>query len=235
MAVLDHEGLVIKIANRYNYFAERYSNVDKQDIIQEAWVAVIKKHDSYYTDKPNCAISTYLTNWIQDGIRQYIKKRSVFRRSLNNKAGESLNSYIRTQNTENEQVDGEEPTSSSESLINLCASASPEEELIALESVEEVLRVYTEPIDNNGRARRTKKYIEFKDILGEEPPERKRSKNGVNKEYYITKSKTTSCYTVFIALGIGQRTYAGRHRNKAEAHKIGRAAVKEYKRRRPKK
>ena len=168
MGILDHEGLVIKIASRYNYFAERYSNVDKQDLIQEGWIAVVKKHDSYFTDKPDCALSTYLTNWIQDGIRTYIKKRSVFRRSLNNKAGESLNSYIRTQNSENEQEDGEEPVSSSESLINLCASASPEDELIALESVEEVLRAHTTPVDVNCRARKTKKYKQFKDILEEE-------------------------------------------------------------------
>jgi len=174
MTVLDHEGLIVKIANQYSYFAERYSNVDREDLIQEGWVAVIRKHDDYYKNKVDCALSTYLTNWIQDGMRQYIKKRSVFRKSLSYRVGETLQNYVRIANIEKEPDNGEEPTSSADSLENLCTSSSPEEEIMALESLEEVLRAYTTPIDNNYRARRTNKYVQFKDLLEEELPIRRK-------------------------------------------------------------
>ena len=38
--ILDHTGLIVKTARRYAYLAERYSNVEMEDLIQEGWLAV---------------------------------------------------------------------------------------------------------------------------------------------------------------------------------------------------
>ena len=173
--VLDHEGLIVKIAHRYSCFVDCYSNVDRQDLIQEGWLAVVRKMDGYDPEKGK--LSSYLGAWISDAMRKYIKKRSVFRKSLSNREGESLSSYTRTPNTEREQEDGEGSISTPESLENLCTSSSPEEEIMALESVEKVLRAYTRPIELNSHARRTKKYKEFKELLEEDVLAKRNYKN----------------------------------------------------------
>ena len=77
---LDHYGLILKVLRRYENTAAYFSNVDREDLIQEGWVAIIRKIDGHNPDKGS--ISTYLMLWVVDAMNQYIRHRSVMRKSM---------------------------------------------------------------------------------------------------------------------------------------------------------
>jgi len=87
---LEHKGLIIKILNSYRSYADSYSNVDYQDLMQEGWVAVLRKIENH--DPERGAVSTLLHPWIRDAMSRYIKHRSVYRRSI--RSGLKLSDYM---------------------------------------------------------------------------------------------------------------------------------------------
>lgn len=124
---LDHYGLVLKEANRYRFFAERYSSVTYQDVIQEAWVAVIKKIEGH--DAERGTMSTYLTLWIRDAIRAYIRSAGVMTPRRSYKKNFSLGRYIMKRQ-------------GIESIEFEIASPSPESILEGMEEADKVIEDY---------------------------------------------------------------------------------------------
>ncbi len=88
---LDHYGLIIKTLRRYRGYANQYSNVDHEDLIQEGWLAIVNKIDGH--DPKRGAMSTYLMLWINDAMYKFVRRRSVVRRPIRCGQGMKLSDY----------------------------------------------------------------------------------------------------------------------------------------------
>ena len=75
-AIIKHKGLIHMCLRDYIQLADLHSSVEKEDLIQEGWCAIIKKIDSH--DPKRGAMSTHLCLWINDAMRQYLLKRSTY-------------------------------------------------------------------------------------------------------------------------------------------------------------
>jgi len=159
---LDHKGLIIKIANQYRVTAGYYSSVDIQDLIQEAWVAVIRCIDNFNPDL-GFKISAYLTRCIHTAITDYLRGRSVFRRAKK-WSGLKLGDYM---------LHSEEFDCNKSKVVN----HGPEAELEGQQEVYRKIKDYTNMVERKWYSkelkhfcRKTDKYVDFKAYLCEAEP-----------------------------------------------------------------
>lgn len=145
---LTQKGLIIKILSHYKCYADRFSNVDYQDMIQESWIIVLIKIKEHNPDKG--AVTTFLWPWINDAMQKYIKHRSVYRRPI--RKGFTLNDYILISKVFDEDKSN---------FIN----HSPELELEARQEVFIKIKDYHQK--NKSRKVKNSRFIEIEGLLAE--------------------------------------------------------------------
>lgn len=163
---LDHTGLIISNMRYYKVYADMFTNDETNDLIQECYLIILLKSHKYNPDKG--AVTTFLVPWIQQAMRNYLRKRSFIRVPVRDNTGQSLIDFVNLPvNSTKDRIPHQ---------IGDMLYPSPEEMLIGLESCEESLREYTKPIDKTAKMRKTQKYFMLKDILEEDVVYRKRGR-----------------------------------------------------------
>jgi RNA polymerase sigma factor (sigma-70 family) len=123
-----HKGLVLKVLQNYRRAAYEHSSADLDDLIQEGLIAVHRKIGSH--DPNRGAMSTYLTPWIHDAMQRYLRKRSLFRKTLSTKSAK-LAEYVQYYDLYSAEQYGSE-------------DISPEQLLEGIQTAREVVDEYLE-------------------------------------------------------------------------------------------
>ena len=89
--VLNCEWMVLTLLNRYKATAYMIGNTACEDLMQEGWLAIVRKIDGY--DSTKGKLSNYMFPWIEDAFRQYLRKSSTVRKKRG-KAQLKLTEYM---------------------------------------------------------------------------------------------------------------------------------------------
>ena len=76
--MVEHEWMILTLLKRYKKTADMIGNTVCEDLVQEGWLAIVRKIDGY--DPSRAKLSTYMFPWIEDAFRQYLRKSSTVSR-----------------------------------------------------------------------------------------------------------------------------------------------------------
>jgi len=90
----NNKGIAHKLAN--NYYTSKTSSIDKEDLIQEAFLGLIKAAERYdFNNDKKARFITYAVYWMEHMINRFIKNRNTNEEiSLNKPIGDSEKSEL---------------------------------------------------------------------------------------------------------------------------------------------
>jgi RNA polymerase sigma factor (sigma-70 family) len=89
--MVEHKWMILTLLKRYKATADMIGNTACEDLVQEGWLAIVRKIDGY--DSTKGKLSTYMFPWIEDAFRQYLRKSSTVRKKRG-KAQLKLTEYM---------------------------------------------------------------------------------------------------------------------------------------------
>lgn len=143
MNPLDHEGLIVKEANRHKKNIIDHAHVGFDDLIQEGWISVMKAIESYEESKG--AVTTWVSKHINTAIIGYLRKHKVY-------------------------SNGSAKIDYDEFDDNTAYSVSVEQELEGVQNAKQKMIDYIKKVDNDKSLYKTKTYEECRRGLGRKDP-----------------------------------------------------------------